>query len=55
MSTQQLERDVYQPPAFIAAYSCVECGSPCLPSERSCFRCQLIAEDIEAEHHAELD
>lgn len=36
--------------------TCLDCGRPCLASERRCFPCQLeaservVAEDVEAEH-----
>jgi hypothetical protein len=47
---QQLERDPYQAPAFIAAPSCIECKGPCLPTEQTCARCRFVEEDIQAEH-----
>lgn len=49
MTTQQLERDLYTPPPVVTS-SCIECGGACLMTERLCFRCQLMMEDVEDEH-----
>jgi hypothetical protein len=48
MNQQQLERDPLPVPP-VAAASCIDCGGPCLWSERRCFSCQLIDEDLAAE------
>lgn len=49
MSPQQLERDPYAPPP-VAVATCLECGGPCLWSEKKCFACQLMEEDLAQEH-----
>lgn len=48
MTSQQLERDVYVPPP-VAVATCLECGQPCLRTERLCFGCLLMEEDLSVE------